>query len=154
MLSIENQKNTTCIGSQFQNPKLSQGGCFKTYIYYASLCARCSTKKAIDSLFCEALYRKSLNTICIVFRFYNPKLSQERYFKPYVYYVKLSQGALPKKQLIASFVEHFEAWKSNKWLFSVLYSQIKSREVFHALSTIWDYVPGTGYKRSYQLRLS
>ena len=62
---------------RFHNPKLSQEGCFKTYIYYASLCAGCSTKKAIDSFFCEALYRKSLNTICIAFRFYNPKLSQE-----------------------------------------------------------------------------
>ena len=65
-------------------------------------------KKAIDSLFSEALYRKSLNTTCIVFRFYNPKLSQERCFKPFVYYIKLLQGALRKKRLIASFVEHFE----------------------------------------------
>ena len=86
---------------RFHNPKLSQEGCFKTYIYYASLCAGCSTKKAIDSFFCEALYRKSLNTICISFRFYNPKLSQERCFKPCVYYIKLLQGALRKKQLIA-----------------------------------------------------
>ena len=86
---------------RFHNPKLSQEGCFKTYIYYANLCARCSTKKAIDSFFCEALYRKSLNTICIAFRFYNPKLSQERCFKPCVYYIKLLQGALRKKQLIA-----------------------------------------------------
>ena len=79
---------------RFHNPKLSQEGCFKTYIYYASLCA-------IDSFFCEALYRKSLNTICIAVRFYNPKLSQERCFKPCVYYIKLLQGALRKKQLIA-----------------------------------------------------
>ena len=55
--------------------KIKSRGCFKTYIYYAGLCAGCSTKKAIDSLFCEALYRKLLNTICIVFRFYNAKLS-------------------------------------------------------------------------------
>ena len=39
-------------------------------------------KKAIHSFFFEALYRKSLNTICIAFRFYNQKLSQERCFKP------------------------------------------------------------------------
>ena len=38
----------------------------------------------------------------------NPKISQERCFKGYVYYIKLSQGALRKKQLIASFVEPFE----------------------------------------------
>ena len=63
---------------RFHNPKLSQEGCFKTYIYYASLCAGCTRKKAIDSFSCEALYRKSLNTICIAFQFYNPKLSQER----------------------------------------------------------------------------
>ena len=78
-----------------------------------SLCAGCSTKKAIDSFFCEALYRKSLNTICIVFRFYNPKLSQERCLKPCVCYIKLLQGALRKKQLIASFVEHFEVNHEN-----------------------------------------
>ena len=152
MLSIENQKNTICIGFQFHNPKLSQDGVLKR-IFTMQVYVQ-GTKKAIDSLFCEALYRKLLNTICIVFRFYNAKLSQERCFKPYVYYIKLLKGALPKKQLIASFVEHFEAWKSNKWLFSVLYSEIKSREVFHTLSTIWDYVQGTGYKRRYQLRLS
>ena len=69
---------------------------------------RAPYKKAIDSFFSEAPYRKSLNTICIVFRIYNPKLSQEWYFKPYVYYIKLLQNALWKKQLIASFVEHFE----------------------------------------------
>ena len=113
MLIIENQKNTICIGFQFHNPKLSQEGCFKTYIYYASLCAGCSTKKAIDSFFYEALYRKSLNTICIVFQFFNPKLSQEWCFKPYVYYIKLLQGALRKKQLITSFVEHFEENHAN-----------------------------------------
>ena len=86
---------------RFHNPKLSQEGCFKTYIYYADLCAECSTKKAIVSFFCEALYRQSLNTICITFRFYNRKLSQERRFKPYVYYIKLLQAASRKKQLIA-----------------------------------------------------
>ena len=58
---------------RFPNPKSSQEGCFKMYIYYASLCAGCSTKQAIDSFFCEALNRKSLNTICIVVQFYNPK---------------------------------------------------------------------------------
>ena len=58
-------------------------------------------KKAIDSFFCEALYRQSLNTICITFRFYNRKLSQEWCFKPRVYYIKLLQAALRKKQLIA-----------------------------------------------------
>ena len=63
-------------------------------------------KKAIDSLFSEAPYRKSLNTTCIIFRFYNPKLSQDRCFKPYVYYRKLLQGTFRKKQ--ASFVVHFE----------------------------------------------
>ena len=46
--------------------------------------------------------------MCIVFRFHNPKLSQEGCFKPFVYYIKLLQGALRKKRLIASFVEHFE----------------------------------------------
>ena len=66
MLSIENQKNTICIGFQFHNPKLSQEGCFKTYIYYA----RC--------------------------------------FKLYACYIKLLQGALRNKQLIASFVEDFD----------------------------------------------
>ena len=86
---------------RFHNPKLSQEGCFKTYIYYASLCAGCSTEEAIDSFFCEALYRKPLNTICIAFRFYNPKLSQERCFKLCIYYIKLLQGALRKKQPIA-----------------------------------------------------
>ena len=80
------------------------------YIFYANLCAGCSTKKAIDSFFCEALYRKSLNTICIIFRLYNPNLSQERCFKPCVYYIKFCyiKGALRKQQVIASFVEHFE----------------------------------------------
>ena len=108
MISIENQKNTICIGFQFHNPKLSQEGCFKTNICCASLCVGCPTKKAIDSFFSEALYRKSLNTICIVFPIFNPKLSQEWCFKPYVYYIKLLQDALRKKQLITTFVEHFE----------------------------------------------
>ena len=58
---------------RFHNSKLSQEGCFKMYIYYGSLCAGYSTKKAIDSFFCEELYRKSLSTICIAFRFFNPK---------------------------------------------------------------------------------
>ena len=49
-------------------------------------------QKAIDSFFCKALYRKSLNTICIVFQIFNSKLSQEWCFKPYVYYIKLLQG--------------------------------------------------------------
>ena len=101
VITSKYQKSEKYYMHRFHNPKLSQEGCFKTYIYYASLCAGCSTKKAIDSFFCEALYRKSLNTICIAFRFYNPKLSQERCFKPCVYYIKLLQGALRKKQLIA-----------------------------------------------------
>ena len=42
-------------------------------------------KKAIDTFVWEALFRKSLNTVCIVFRFYNPKLSQEQCYKPYVW---------------------------------------------------------------------
>ena len=65
-------------------------------------------KKAIDTFVWEALFRKSLNTVCIVFRFYNPKLSQEQCYKPYVWQIKILQGALQKKRLIASFVEDFE----------------------------------------------
>ena len=104
---------TIYIRFQFHNPKLSQEGCFKTYVYPAGLCVGCSTKKAINSFFREELYRKSSNTICIVFLFYNPKLSQKWCFKPYVYYIKLLQGALRKKHLIASFVEHFEENHAN-----------------------------------------
>ena len=89
-------------------------------------------KKAIDSLFSEALYRKSLNTTCIVFRFYNPKLSQERCFKTYAYYIKLLQGALRKKQLIAFFVEHFEKIHGNliRGCFHFYIPKLKKRECF------------------------
>ena len=100
LLTSKNRKSEKYCMHRLHSSKLSQEGCFKTYIYYASLCAGCSTEEAIDSFFCEALYRKSINTICIAFRFYNPKLSQERCFKPCVYYIKLLQGALRKKQLI------------------------------------------------------
>ena len=87
---------------RFHNPKLSQEGCFETHIYYASLCARCSTKKAIHSFFFEALYRKSLNTICIAFRFYNQKLSQERCFKPCAITARFT------KEATDSFEENYE----------------------------------------------
>ena len=36
---------------RFHNSKLSQEGCFKTYIYYASLCAGCSTEKELMASF-------------------------------------------------------------------------------------------------------
>ena len=93
----ESHKNTTCIDFQVHNPKLSQDGCFKMYIYYKRLCIGCFTKEAIDSFFCKALYRKWWNTICVVFQFYNQKLNLEVYFKPYVYYTRLCTGRSTKE---------------------------------------------------------
>ena len=101
LITFKYRKSEKYYMRRFHNPRVSQERCFKTYIYYASLCAGCTTKKAIDSFFCEARYRKSLNTICIAFRFFNPKLSQELCFKPCFYYIKLLDSALRKKQLIA-----------------------------------------------------
>ena len=54
----KNQKNTICISFQVHNPKLSQEGCFKTYLYYTRLYTGCLTKEAIHSFFCKAHYRK------------------------------------------------------------------------------------------------
>ena len=54
----ECHKNTICIDFQVDNPKLIQEGCFKTYIYHKRLRTWQSTKEAIDSFFCKALYRK------------------------------------------------------------------------------------------------
>ena len=51
-------KNTICIDFQVHNPKLSQEGCFKTYVYCKRLSAGCSMKEAIDDFFYKALYRK------------------------------------------------------------------------------------------------
>ena len=38
------------------------------------------------------------NTICIIFLFHNPKLRQEGFFKPYVYYTRLGRGRSTKEQ--------------------------------------------------------
>ena len=38
------------------------------------------------------------NTTCIVFQFHNPKLRQEGYIKPYVYYTRLGRGRSTKEQ--------------------------------------------------------
>ena len=38
------------------------------------------------------------NTTCIVFQFHNPKLRQEGWFKPYVYYTGLGRGRSTKEQ--------------------------------------------------------
>ena len=46
------------IDFQVHNPKLTQEGCFETYIYHKRLCIRCYVKEAADSFFCKALYRK------------------------------------------------------------------------------------------------
>ena len=54
----ESNTNAICIGFQVYNPKLSQEGCFRTYIYYKRLCTGCSSKEATDNFFCKALYRK------------------------------------------------------------------------------------------------
>ena len=56
---IENRENTICIGFQFHNPKLSQEGCLKTYIFYKRLFTGCSTIEPVDSFFRKALSKKS-----------------------------------------------------------------------------------------------
>ena len=55
----ENHENTICIRFPFHNPKLSQEGCLKRYIFYKRLCTGCFAKEAIDSFFNKVLYRKS-----------------------------------------------------------------------------------------------
>ena len=55
----ENDENTICIVFQFHNPKLSQEGCFRPYVYYTRLCTGRSAKKQTDSFFRRALLRKS-----------------------------------------------------------------------------------------------
>ena len=55
----ENDKNTICIVFQFHNPKLRQEGCFKQYVYYATLCRGRSTKEQNDCFLSKALERKS-----------------------------------------------------------------------------------------------
>ena len=75
---------------------------------YSSLCARCSTKKAIESFFHRSLKKDHQNTTYVYFQFYHPKLSSEKCFILSVNSTVLVQIALQKKQLIAFFVEHFD----------------------------------------------
>ena len=84
-----NDENTICNVFQFHNPKLSQQGCFKTYIHYTRLCTRYSTVKHFTE--------NDENTICIVFQFHNQKLSQEGCFKQHVCNTRLCTGRSTKE---------------------------------------------------------
>ena len=47
----QNHENIIFIIFQFQSPKVSQEGCFKTHIYDTRPCTGCSTKEAIEGFF-------------------------------------------------------------------------------------------------------
>ena len=71
------RKSNKCYMRRFSSSKLSQEGCFKTFIYYKRLCTGCFMKEAID------------------FQFHNSK-SQECCFS--VLDRAVLNGALRKKQ--------------------------------------------------------
>ena len=72
---------------QFHNPKSSQEGCFKTYMYYRAL-----RKRQFIVSVVKHFTVNDENTICIVFQFHNPKLSQQECFKTYIHYTRLCTG--------------------------------------------------------------
>ena len=96
----QNHENTVCVNF----PKISQARCFMLCVCSTGLCNRCSTKEAIGSFFCR--------TIQIIKDVFNFSFMLLNYANRDVLY-RLStiqddvQGALRKKQLIASFVKHF-----------------------------------------------
>ena len=55
-------------------------------------------KKQLIVSFIKHFTKIDENVICIVFQFYNQKLSSEGCFKPHVYYTRLSTGRPMKEQ--------------------------------------------------------
>ena len=130
----ENDENTICIAFQFYNQKLSLERCFKSYVYYTRLCTGRSTKKQTDSFFRRAIYEENHeNIISVCFQFYISKSGDMFHTLSTIW--DDEECTLPKKTLIAYFLDHFK--KIKIWYISVVSFVIL--DVLYSLSTLQRY---------------